>query len=144
MSSKTDWIEDLASMDFIRIKSRFQGYFIQMARQQTTFMRLFESPILNYSQMDRLKTAEAIYEVVPIAIMSPYALFMLRHSASFQMSPTALKKSFLYGAIGIPIYLMALHFQSKAYFPLVAQVYLEVSNKERSQQMKLNRAYIMC
>ena len=72
-------------------------------------MKLYESPLLNYSQMQRLKTAEAIYEVVPIVLLSPYALYMLKFTAKFQMSISSLSRLIGYLACGGVLYMGALH-----------------------------------
>ena len=41
-------------------------------RKYTTFQNLYESHNLSFEQVKRLKLAQACYEVVPSAIMTPF------------------------------------------------------------------------
>jgi len=40
--------------------------------------KLYENRYLTYEQVDWLKTAQAIFEVVPVAIYLPYLFLMMR------------------------------------------------------------------
>ena len=99
---------------------------IKLGRANTTFMKVYESPLLTRPQMERLKTAEALHEIVPICVMAPYGLVMLRFSARFQMSLQSVCRLGVLLAVGSLNYMLALECQYRAYWPVVSEVYLEL------------------
>jgi hypothetical protein len=47
-------------------------------RKYTTFQKLYENNCMTYEQVLRLKVAAACYEVVPSAILTPFAYELLK------------------------------------------------------------------
>ena len=51
-------------------------------RKRATLQKLYENNSLTYGQVEKLKTAIAASEIVPLLVYSPYLLVMLRKCAT--------------------------------------------------------------
>ena len=60
------------------IINRVKNEYTKSKRKEVTFKKLSANRSLSYDQMDRLKTAEALYECIPITIYTPFAIYFLR------------------------------------------------------------------
>ena len=61
-----------------------------------------ECRTLTYDQVNNLKTAQALYECVPISIYTPFALYFLRRVAQANSGPAILRLC-IHLTIAIPL-----------------------------------------
>ena len=105
---------------------KVQDYYTQQERRYTTFQKLYENQSLSYQQVDRLKSAVAVKEVVPAIVYAPYLYFMLRKCANATNANLWVKAT-LYGFSGfIATEIAAREISLRLWWPIVAQVYTEV------------------
>ena len=65
---------------------RIKSIYTLSNRKYVTFQKLFEDQSLDYEDVDKLKTAQAVYETVPVIMLTPYAYFLLRKIAQANKS----------------------------------------------------------
>ena len=53
-------------------------WYTMSQRKEITFRKIYESRSLTLEQVDRLQTAESLYECVPLAIYAPFSIYLLR------------------------------------------------------------------
>ena len=103
-------------------------------RRETTFQKLFEHPYLSWRQIDRLKTAQALYELKPTSLYAPYLFLMMRQVAKAN-TPALIARFVLLALVTAPIVEVgARNFRDKMYWPLVRETYLEVKESSRKSQ----------
>ena len=61
--------------------NKIQDFYIMNARKRTTLQKLYENHSLTHLQIDDLKTAIAAFEIVPLAVYTPYLILMLKRCA---------------------------------------------------------------
>ena len=105
-------------------------------RKYTTFGQLYESNDLTYEQVLRLKTAMALYEVVPSAIMTPFVFKFLKLMAVRPKNVRQLRFSRI-GMTAFVSYATAITVRDAVYWPIVAQVYSEIHKIEKRNMYKL-------
>ena len=87
---------------------------------------MYENNSLTHDQVDRLKTAIAATEIIPIAIYSPYFLVMGRKLA-FVNTQIKFLKAFAIGITGFCICESAsIIVSQKVWWPVTKQVYTEL------------------
>ena len=53
-------------------------WYLKSERKANTFKRLNSNPSLTLEMVEELKLAQAVYEVVPLTIYTPYLYLLLR------------------------------------------------------------------
>jgi hypothetical protein len=80
--------------------------------------------------MDNLKTAEALFECVPMTIYAPFALYFSRHVAR-ATTPRLILRTVLILGISTPIIEFGAQMtKDRFYWPIVREIYLELKNNE--------------
>ena len=80
--------------------------------------------------MTRLKTAEALYECIPITIYLPFAYLGLRKVAQAVTSKAIIRFMFGTGIIVPCIELFSTYTKDRYYWPIVRKVYIELKESE--------------
>ena len=103
-------------------------------RRETTFQKLYEHPYLSWRQIDKLKTAQALYELVPISLYAPYLFLMMRQVAKANTS-ALLARFVLLAVLTAPsVEVGARTLRDRLYWPIVRKTYLEVKDSSRKSQ----------
>ena len=95
-------------------------------RKEITFRKIYSSHNLNKDQVDRLKTAESIYECIPLTIYLPFSVYFLRLVGRANTGRRLL--NFIGQlAIIVPTVECGARWQrDKLYWPIVQEVYREL------------------
>ena len=122
--------------------SVLEDEYTKSQRKQVTFRKLYKNRSLSLSQLDRLKTAEALFECVPVSVYSPFIVFFLRATAR---ANTGRRFVVLLGQLLVvvpPVEYFAMTYRDKLYWPIVREVYLELkqSEEERTKPVALSFA----
>jgi hypothetical protein len=88
-----------------------------------TFKKIYQNRSLSYEQLDQLKTAEALYECVPMSIYFPWAIFFMRHVARATTGKLILRTVAMMGVLGPIIEYSAQMAKDRAYWPIVREIY---------------------
>ena len=92
--------------------------------------------------MLRLKKAQACYEVVPQAIMTPFLLQFMKYSAGKPVTSPA-KQLSQFGALAVFSYAAAIYARDALYWPIVTQVYAEVNRLDIGKAYQARQALNM-
>jgi len=73
-----------------------QSWYIMVGRKESTMIKLFKDHKMLFSDVEKLKTAKALYDTIPVFIQSPFLYFYLRQMAQPRSIPATLKVSSIY------------------------------------------------
>ena len=88
-------------------------------RKRLTFEKILACRTLSYSQIDRLKTAEALYECVPLTIYSPFVIYYLRKTAQAVTGPLIVKLCIQLLIVAPSVEICAQYTKTALYWPLI-------------------------
>ena len=108
---------------------RLKSWYTMSKRKEVTFQKLYEHPYLSQPQIDRLKTAQALFEIVPITLYAPYLFIMMRVIAKANTSVKLLKFTALFCATAPVIEFTSRYLKDYYYWPLVKTTYIEVKEQ---------------
>ena len=108
---------------------KLKSWYTFSKRKEVTFQKLYEHPYLSQTQIDRLKTAQALFEVIPIALYAPYLFLMMRVVAKANTSVKLMKFTALFTLTAPSVELTSRYLKDHYYWPLVKQTYLEVKEQ---------------
>ena len=113
--------------------SRLQNEYTKSQRKQVTFKKIYQNRSLSWAQLDRLKTAEAIFECVPMTIYTPFAVFFMRQVAR-ATTPRLIGRTV--GMLGVMVPVIEYTAQmtkDKYYWPIVREIYLDLKKNEQKR-----------
>ena len=106
---------------------------IKSDRKKVTFEKVWSNRSLNADQIDKLKTAQALYECVPLITYSPFFLYFLRSIGRVSTGRGMLLFLGQVAVVAPPVEYLAVTQRDKLYWPIVREVYLELKEQERSR-----------
>ena len=107
-------------------------------RKRLTFDKILDCRTLNYSQVQRLKTAQALFECVPITIYSPFAVYFLRKTAQAVTAPKLINLALQLVFVVPCVEFVAQSTKTRLYWPLIRQIYMELNEKEERQSKMIS------
>ena len=97
---------------------------------------MYQNRSLTWDQIDRLKTAEALFECIPMTIYFPWALYFMRHVARATTPYLIGRTVLMLGVAGPTIEYSAQMAKDRYYWPIVREIFKELKdNEKRRQQM---------
>ena len=113
--------------------------YVLSCRRYATFQHVYEFEDLSFSQLQRLKLAQALYEISPLVVYLPYALLMMRSVAAANTKRKQLRVALLLCATIFPVECASVALQQKLYWPVVVDVYSEILEEKERRELKLKR-----
>ena len=99
-----------------------------------TFRKMYQNRSLSWDQIDRLKTAEALFECIPMTIYAPFALYFMRHVARATTPFLIARTVLLLGVAAPTIEYSAQMTKDKYYWPIVREIFKDLKTNEQKRQ----------
>ena len=126
----------------MEILEQLQDKYTKSQQKRITFRKLYQNRSLTYSQVDRLKTAEALFECIPITFYMPFSLLFMRQVANANTGPKIFR---FVGTLTLSLPLIEFGTQSvkdKYYWPIVRKTYLDLKESENKRKQQVENVFL--